>query len=186
MMPKRPSSRAKILQAASELVRETSIASFSLDAVAARAGLSKGGLLYNFPTKTELLRALVEEHLAGFENQLAAGVAHRAGRPNALAAAYLSVARDEDEARAEPPSGLLAALAEDPGFLEPVRRFNGEKLKRMLDDAADPDTVLVAFLALEGLRLTRLLDLDVLDKRQRAAAYDRLEKVLGAGAAGVR
>ncbi len=32
----------------------------TLDSVAERAGLSKGGLLYNFPTKEALLQAVVQ------------------------------------------------------------------------------------------------------------------------------
>ena len=42
----------------------------SLDAVARRAGLSKGGLLYTFPTKAKLLEALVEQHVAEFDESL--------------------------------------------------------------------------------------------------------------------
>ena len=41
--------------AAVALAREQGPGNISLDAVAARAGLSKGGLLYNFPTKAKLL-----------------------------------------------------------------------------------------------------------------------------------
>lgn len=56
---KRPSSRERILDAASELVRELGAARLTLDAVAERAKLSKGGLLYNFPNKDALLLAML-------------------------------------------------------------------------------------------------------------------------------
>lgn len=44
----RPSSREKILAAAAELADIVGPGNISLDAVAQRAGVSKGGLLYNF------------------------------------------------------------------------------------------------------------------------------------------
>src|SRR4028118_1337471 len=56
----RKSSRAKILDAASELVSEIGAGRLTLDAVAERAGLSKGGLLYNFPTKEALLQGMIQ------------------------------------------------------------------------------------------------------------------------------
>lgn len=180
MAPRRPSSRAKILKAAADVAREAGIGHFSLDAVAARAGLSKGGLLYNFPSKSKLLEALVEDHLLAVEAELNDHAARSAGRPNALAASFLAVARDQERLHDEQPSGLLAALAEDPSFLEPVLRFNRQTLTRMTATASDPHMALVAFLAIEGLRLTRLLGLDVLDASERAKAYAKLETLLSA------
>jgi AcrR family transcriptional regulator len=57
---KRSSSRERILDAAAELVRELGAAKLTLDAVAERAELSKGGLLYNFPSKDALLQGMLE------------------------------------------------------------------------------------------------------------------------------
>ena len=44
----RKSSREKILDAAAELVAEIGAGRLTLDAVAEKAGLSKGGLLYDY------------------------------------------------------------------------------------------------------------------------------------------
>src|SRR5215207_6953763 len=56
----RKSSREKVLEAAAELVSEIGSGRLTLEAVAERAGLSKGGLLYNFPTKDALLQAMIQ------------------------------------------------------------------------------------------------------------------------------
>ncbi len=58
------------MRAATELAREIGPAHLSLDAVAARAGLSKGGLLYSFPTKAKLLEAVVEEYMKEHEHAM--------------------------------------------------------------------------------------------------------------------
>src|SRR5690606_17155565 len=59
----RENARQRILDAASQLVRKEGSAHLSLDAVAALAGISKGGLLYHFPNKTALLKAIVEQYV---------------------------------------------------------------------------------------------------------------------------
>ncbi|RVC42866.1 TetR/AcrR family transcriptional regulator, partial [Mesorhizobium sp. M4A.F.Ca.ET.090.04.2.1] len=67
MKTRRANSRDRILAAAADVARETGPGSLSLDAVASRAGVSKGGLLYNFPTKAKLMQSLVEDYLKAFE-----------------------------------------------------------------------------------------------------------------------
>ena len=53
-------SREAILDAAANLVHEQGASSLTLDATCARAGMSKGGLLYHFRSKEDLLLALVD------------------------------------------------------------------------------------------------------------------------------
>ena len=56
----RPSARERLLDAAVAVVRRDGAQALTLDAVAAEAGVSKGGLLYHFRSKRDLLDALVE------------------------------------------------------------------------------------------------------------------------------
>ena len=66
-MPRDPSAvkesvRDRILAAAMAVAKESGAGRLSLDAIARRAGVSKGGLLYHFPKKDALMRALVRAH----------------------------------------------------------------------------------------------------------------------------
>jgi AcrR family transcriptional regulator len=160
MTDMKTSSRDRILKAAGQVAREVGPGHLSLDAVAQRAGISKGGLLYNFPSKAKLLEALVEQHLADFDAALTAKEDLR--QKNGLCAAYMEVFNAELEQRQPPPSGMLAAMAENPDFLAPVRRFNRDLLDRMKAGASDEGAALVLFLALEGMRASRLFGVDVL------------------------
>jgi AcrR family transcriptional regulator len=55
-----PSARDRIVDALRDQIAQGGVASATLDAVAARAGMSKGGLLYHFPSKSALFDALTE------------------------------------------------------------------------------------------------------------------------------
>lgn len=59
-MAKKPVARDAILDAFEELLIQAGERSATLDAVATRAGVSKGGLLYHFPKKHVLITALFE------------------------------------------------------------------------------------------------------------------------------
>lgn len=148
------STRERILRAADAIATESGAATVSLDAVAARAGISKGGLLYHFPTKAALLRALVEDYLERIEALLDDG--GEAGRPNALIVTLLEHFLAEWSQQA-PAGGLLAALSEDPMILAPVAAFQARVLARLRANASDPLLAELIFYAMQGWRSGRLL-----------------------------
>jgi len=166
--------RQKILNAATELAKMEGSAHLSLDAVAARAGISKGGLLYNFPTKSALLKALVQQYIDDFRAALEERL-EKGGK--SLAAEYFEVVIEELQKKTPPPSGLLAALAEDPELMAPIRAFNREMLDRMKSGGADK-SILLVFLALEGLRCDNVFGTDVLDRSECDIVLKSLREML--------
>ncbi|MGJ3262299.1 MAG: TetR family transcriptional regulator [Salinarimonas sp.] len=164
------STRVRILRAALAIAQEAG--SVSLEAVAAKAGVSKGGLLYHFPTKAALLRGLVEEQLARFEAAL--GTEAAASRHDGVIGAYIETFVTQRLCATPPSAGMLPALIEDPAILEPVRLRERGFLDAIRANAADPDEATIAYLALHGLALTRLLGIDVVGEEERAAILARM------------
>ena len=113
MAAKKQNSREKILDAVKAVARDSGFGNLSLDAIAARAGVSKGGLLYNFPTKAALMRALVEDFIADFETELDE---HAHGGRGELVSAYVRIFSAKYDETEPEGVGLLAAIAEDPDF----------------------------------------------------------------------
>ncbi len=153
--------RQRLLEAAEAIARSEGPGAMSLDAVAARAGVSKGGLLYHFPSKSKLLAAMVDDFLSRFDNVLQD--AERSGRPNAVIRAYIQHFLDEQQCRTPPPSGLLAVIADDPGMLAPIQRHHRNFLTRIRANASDPDFAVIAFLSIQAVRNAELLGTEVLD-----------------------
>lgn len=169
------SSRERILSAAADVAREAGAGNLSLDAVAARAGVSKGGLLYNFPTKAALMRALVESFLAKFEGELdTATEGPDAG--DDLLSAYIKLSAIEWEEMRPGAAGVLAAIAEDPDFLKPIAAFKRRLLDRLKADTNDFEMLLIVYLALEGMRSMKLFETDVLTKEERDIAVNAMLK----------
>jgi len=174
----RPTSRKKILAAAADLAREAGPGSLSLDAVAHRAGVSKGGLLYNFPTKAKLMQALVEDYLAEFEARLdaAAQPGAEGGAGESFRSAYFRLSAAECTKPKPGAAWIFAAVAEDPDFLKPIKAFNRRLLDRLKAGTADHRALLMAWLAVEGLRCLQLFETDILTEDERAAIVAALSE----------
>lgn len=172
----RENSRQRILAAASDLVRKEGSAHLSLDAVAALAGMSKGGLLYHFPNKNALLKALVEQYVekssAAWDEQL-----ERDDRQS-VPLEYFKLVVDEINSGSPSPSGVLAALSEDPDLLAPIRNLNRHLIDRIGEGAGDNIRTLIAFLALEGLRAHRLFGIDAFSPKERALILEEVRQML--------
>ncbi|EKF43294.1 TetR/AcrR family transcriptional regulator [Nitratireductor indicus] len=176
----RLSVREKILEAAAEIARESGAGNITLEAVAARAGVSKGGLLYHFSSKARLLEAAVEqfvnqEHVCFQDRQKAL---ETLGARNSVARAYIDLF-DQERMRCEPPpTGLLAALAENPNFLKPVQHYECEVLKRMKAETNAPELAMIALLAIHGIRAMQLLNIEVVDDNDTTSVINALRKLL--------
>ncbi|MCU9953405.1 TetR/AcrR family transcriptional regulator [Burkholderia sp. BKH01] len=86
--------RAQLLAAASEIATHHGVAALTLDAVAERAGVTKGALQYHFANKQGLLDALFGQATERFAAQMAARVAADGSGDGAAARAYLHAVLD--------------------------------------------------------------------------------------------
>lgn len=170
--------RVRILRAAEALTSENGAGNMSLDAVAARAGVSKGGLLYHFPSKAKLLEALVEGFVEQFEAELTSRVGTGDRATGNIIAAVLDMFVEEHKCHRPPPSGVLAALAENPNFLDPIRRHQGILLERIKASARDKTDAIIVFLALQGIRSQELFALQQLTPSEFEDVTARLRQMV--------
>lgn len=146
----------------------------TLDAVAAEAGVSKGGLLYHFGSKRALLRGVVDVVTEDWQEDVAARAAtddEPAGRD---ARAYVSACAD-DRSGSEANFALLATLALDreyAGLWSAVA--DGWTAADRADREVDPLDLTVARLAADGLWLATLFGLYDVRGDRRAAVVDRI------------
>jgi AcrR family transcriptional regulator len=163
----RPSRRAELLDAAIEVIRRDGAQALTLDAVAARSGTSKGGVLYHFASKRALVDGLIARWLDEFDAKLDG---------ESFAAAYV---RACDLKRAGPgvtasEFGVLAALIEEPRALEAVRERHGDWMARMLAGGLSRDDAWLVRLAADGLWYADLLGIAAPEGEDRRGLMERL------------
>ncbi len=135
--------RDRILDAAEAVILDSSGRNFTLDAVAERAGISKGGLVYSFATKDELVRAALEREVARFQEAVGRRIVGKPADPFELILAHIEEALDEDDAATSKAAFLVTALVHAPDMMEPARRYYRTLLDPLLSKAGDAHEVLV-------------------------------------------
>ncbi len=172
------STRERILEAAQDVVLTDGVSCLTLEKAAARAGMSKGGVLYHFRTKDALVAAMVQRLAEQFDDGIRA---HRDRRPEpgAFARAYVEECFAEpvtdDEIRSERVgAALIAAIASQPELLATLRSAFAGWQGEIERDSADAVTATVARFAADGLWLCELFGIDGLSPAMRDEVRLRL------------
>ncbi len=179
-----PESKTAIVTAAERVVARDGAGNLTLDAVAAEAGMSKGGLLYNFPSKQALLEGMVETMVARGQDARATALAQVRPGPNAGIRARLAIPM-KDVVERKAGLAILAAAAENPALLDPVRASFDETRTVVEGDAEDPEIAFIVWLAADALALWDVLGVQPFDAGERARIERRLGHLVGSeGGAG--
>jgi squalene-hopene/tetraprenyl-beta-curcumene cyclase len=141
-VPSNTTTKDLILNTTLTLLETEGATSLTLDRIASDAGLSKGGLLYHFASKEQLVEAMVQRAVASLH------------RPPAERARDLFAA-------------LLAAYTVEPAQLQPLRAAYRDLRNGVASSSSDPALATSAWLATECLALFEYLGLVNLTGRER-------------------
>ena len=172
----RASTRDLILDAAERVVARDGARRLTIDAVVKESGYSKGGVLYNFPSKLALIKGMVgrmvDSHTQRHEAALAEAEAEDRSPLEAMARAL--VCKEGREVDRQVSMGLLAAAAENPELIDPIRDAIARMRGDILAHAPDPQLASIMLLAADGLHFSDILGLDILSDDEREAIEARL------------
>ncbi len=183
-MSPRASSYDAIVDAAEAVVIEAGAAHMTLDAVAARAGVSKGGLLHHFSTKEALLEAMIKRQIEAREkSRIEVWNKLPEGPTRELKAIIVSaLSRDQKADRIGAP--LLATLAHNPKLAEPIRRIIKERYAELVSEGIKFEKAAVLALAAHGLLFQEVLSISPFDEEQRNRVIKELMRLADEGTAG--
>jgi AcrR family transcriptional regulator len=170
--------RLRILAAATAVIKRDGASRLTLDKVATEAGVSKGGLLYHFGSKDDLIVGLLDQTLADAGAELDQRAAALGSRAGAFATAYLDYVRQPYQAATDSACSILAAAALDDLLLNGARGIFDEWQARLLADGLSPVTALLARIVGDGLWLIDLFGLAPPTAQQRTEVLDLVERLI--------
>lgn len=171
--------RDRILEAAERVVAEVGAARLTLEVVAQSAGVSKGGLLYHFPSKESLLSALAQRYVDNMEQCVEAAKVGLGSTVAArdLKACVVGILGSDPRSKAMG-AALLATAANDLTLLEVIRDCIARCTKELASDKAlhFPRAAIVS-LAIDGLMMRESLRISAFSESQREQIVNELIRI---------
>jgi AcrR family transcriptional regulator len=172
--------RGRILDAAERVVGEVGAARITLDVVAQAAGVSKGGLLYHFPSKESLLEALAQRYVASMEQciETAKGDLSELDQGRELKACILGLLQSAPRSKTiGMGAALIATAANNLTLLEVIRERIAEHTAGLARSNADFARASIVTLAIDGLMLRESLRISPFTEQQRERIVQELLKI---------
>jgi len=136
-----------LIEAAADYARREGLANLSVDRLVAAAGVTKGAFFHHFPTRRDMVLALIAHMAERFEATLESGVAGGLTFTEALVAAtFNEVDRDPAYLRT-----LVTATVLDPSLAPDVLARLDVFHRRMLEEGTSEATAYLVRAALDGL-----------------------------------
>ncbi|WP_074598274.1 TetR/AcrR family transcriptional regulator [Sediminibacillus halophilus] len=170
----RHSRKVEILTAASKIVSERGIFNLTLEAVAEEAGISKGGLLYHFPSKEALVEGMVEHLTNNYREKIANNAEMDPEEKGQWVRAYVNVTFNQVYQNKDMNAGLLAAKAVNEKLLDPIRELYAEWQQEIEEDGIDPVKATIIRLASDGIWLAELFDIYHIEPEKKEEVYKTL------------
>lgn len=168
---KHNSTRDLILDAANRVLEMKGAEGFTLDAVAAETPVSKGGLLYHFPSKNSLIEGMISRSIARVDTALKEEL-EKSGGDYLMAyirASFRTTIEPEPISRA-----MIAAVAGNPNLVEPLRARFFRMQEEIAGAAPSPELGTLIRLCLDGLWFSDLYNLAPPPSELRSKMMDEL------------
>ncbi|MGG7102709.1 TetR/AcrR family transcriptional regulator [Rhodococcus sp. 24CO] len=166
--------RDRILDALEKLLLVNGVAQVTLEAVAAQAGVSKGGLLYHFPSKEALLAAMVRRLGERSDQQLEDAVA---GGTSA-SEFYLQIPDVSEQEELGLFRSIIAALRTVDGQHDEIQKAVTDVMRSwdrgLQAEISDPVQAEIIRLVGDGLYLAAMLGLPQPDPELHRQVVERL------------
>lgn len=166
----RSATKELLLSAAGLVVLRSGADALTLDAVAKEAGVSKGGLLYHFPSKDALLTSMVANLIEQFEQLLEIELnrVEDITTKGTWLRAYIRATDLFDRQNAAIQSGLLAAVARDSKLIQPLQEASKRWQQAAYNCGITTLKASIILLAMDGLSLNQLLRISRIDEQERS------------------
>jgi AcrR family transcriptional regulator len=171
----RNSRKLEILHAASKVVSERGIFNLTLEAVAEQAGISKGGLLYHYPSKEALVKGMVEHLASNYQKKIAETAEADPMDKGKWTRSFIDVTFNQSYENKDMNAGLLAAKAVNSDLLEPIRHAYKNWQHEIENDGLDPIKATIIRLAIDGIWLSELFDIYQIDDSKKEEVYRTLK-----------
>ena len=167
--------RNAVLEAAITIIVRDGPNRLTLDAIVRESGISKGGLMHQFPSKEAVLKALLARQTEHF-GKFSADYREKDGQDKAQPelATQIATLREAMSTKHTIAAAILGAMVQDPGMMTPLREKDARHVEAIKAEAADPDLALLRWLAARGMVFTALMGHCPLSDEDRDRLFARL------------
>lgn len=169
--------RDKLLDVIYEIVIEQGANALTIDAVAKKMGISKGGVQYCFCSKEAMIDAMFTHWEESYQAQFNQVIKEDSSPVNCVKA-HINATHHHDKISFAKGASLMAALLQTPEYLKNTKAWYQQRLAGLETDTPTGQRARLAFLAAEGTFLLRYFGLMDIDDNEWQSIFEDIDSLL--------
>jgi AcrR family transcriptional regulator len=167
--------RAQLLESAAQIAVERGLGSLTLDLVAQKAGISKGGLIHHFPSRIALIEGLFDRLLFVFEKSIEEFISCDKNESGKFTRAYIKATANscDDDRKSKLLGAFALAMSNDEALSAKWRDWLQKQIEKYGEDK-NPVLGSVIRYAADGIWLEDCTGARVIDDAERKSVVDYL------------
>jgi|688.fasta_scaffold78260_2 AcrR family transcriptional regulator len=154
-----------ILNACIELIINDGLQKFSLNEVAKKAGVSKGGLLHHYPSKEELIKAIVRENFDTYLDSILRQIKSIKPHPGRTPSIYLQSTEEAiSENEEKLVSAILVASVYDKNLMKPFQEFYAQIDTCIQEDGGNTMKSKMIIISIDAIWINQMLEVYIFSK----------------------
>ncbi|WP_168121217.1 TetR/AcrR family transcriptional regulator [Paenibacillus sp. HB172176] len=170
--------RDLILKTVSQIVNEEGVEKLTLEAVAQKAGISKGGLLYHFPNKDALVLGAIEQLSNNYVEAFNKRAINDPNTTGKWTRSYIETSLLGESRVNDLYTAISAAHFTNPEMLQQLQYSYSEIQEKIENDELDPVRATLVRLAVDGLWFADMFGLAPPRAELRQKVIEELKEVV--------
>jgi len=166
MASKADQKRRLILDTTKQIILDYGLRALTLDGVAEKADISKGGLLYHFPNKESLIKGLAQYIFDQFSNQFYKYAENDPDETGKWTRSLIKASKYDLEHNGDLNAAILATSSLKPDIAKRISKSYDIILEKLEDDKINPITANIIRFALDGIYYSKMLNIAPLEKEK--------------------
>jgi AcrR family transcriptional regulator len=174
MTKHKDNAREKLMRAMLDIVGDEGAAALTYDSLVARSGLTRGGVMYHFPSKESMLQGLVEHYMQQELGKVQARWESYGKTVDGLLRAELECAREADQNDQHVSVSLLPVILQSPAMMANIRHVVEGRYTQLDEATAGFEQAAIALLVIDAFEMSKAFGFNLMPEHKRQAILKRL------------
>lgn len=178
MVKHKDNARDRLINCMMDIVRDEGAAALTYDNLVTKSGLTRGGILYHFPSKEAMLKGLVDHFLEQEWGKVEKRWEKNGKTPDGLLKAELECAIEADDKDQQISTSLLPVVIQNPAMMKEIQHIVEERYKNLDQASVGFEKAAIILLVIDAFEMSKAFGFTLLSEKKRKKILNLLCKLV--------
>lgn len=159
--------RERLMGCMMDIVRDEGAGALTYDNLVAKSGLTRGGILYHFPSKESMLQGLVDHFMRQELGKVEERWEKHGKTPDGLLKAEIECALEADDKDQQISVSLLPVVIQNPAMMKEIQQIVEERYKNLDQTSVGFEKAALTLLVIDAFEMSKAFGFTLLSEKKR-------------------